>query len=77
MAALQRAIAFAEMDDVSQTIAENLNLDMARLPQVFLHIEGVVAEIRHRFAPADVERLQRSWGESATFMPLPPPPPPP
>ena len=44
MAALQRAVAFPQMNGVALAVAENLNLDVARLLKIFLEIHGVVAE---------------------------------
>src|SRR5262245_60561772 len=36
VAALQRAVSFAEMNGATLTVAQHLNLDVARLLQVFL-----------------------------------------
>ena len=44
MAALQRAVALAEMDGVALAVAEHLDLDVARPLQIFLEIDRVVAE---------------------------------
>ena len=44
MAALQRAIALAEMHRVALTVAQHLDLDVARLGEVLLHVDLVVAE---------------------------------
>ena len=44
VAALQRAVALAEMDGVALAVAEHLDLDVARLLQIFLEIDRVVAE---------------------------------
>jgi hypothetical protein len=44
VAALQRAVALAEMDGVALAVAEHLELDMARVAEIFLDIDGVVAE---------------------------------
>src|SRR4029450_10281268 len=38
VAALQRAVALAEMDDIALAVAENLNLDVAGMGEVFLEI---------------------------------------
>ena len=46
VAALQRAVALAQMHDVAVAVGEDLDLDMARMGEVFLHIDGVVAERR-------------------------------
>ena len=44
VAPLQRAVALAEMDRIALTVAENLDLDVARLGQILLHVDLVVAE---------------------------------
>ena len=44
MAALQRAIALAEMDRAAAAVAQYLDLDVARLLQVFFQIDRGVAE---------------------------------
>ena len=44
VAALQRAIALAEVDGAALAVAEHLDLDMARLGEIFLEIDRIVAE---------------------------------
>ena len=44
VAALQRAVALAEMDGVALAVAEHLDLDVARALQIFFEIDRVVAE---------------------------------
>ncbi|MNX99952.1 hypothetical protein D3C86_1324300 [compost metagenome] len=44
VAALQRAVAFAQVDDVAVAVGDDLDLDVARLLEVALHIDGAVAE---------------------------------
>ena len=44
MAALEAAVALAEVDDVAVAVCEDLKLDMAGAVEVFFHINGVVAE---------------------------------
>ena len=44
VAALQRAVALAQMDGVALAVAEHLNFDVARLGQILLEIDAVVAE---------------------------------
>ena len=46
MAPLERAIALAEMDRLAVAVAEDLKLDMARIAEIFFHIDGRVAERR-------------------------------
>jgi len=50
MAALDRALALAEMDGVAVRIGENLKFDVARAHEVFFEQHGVVAESGQRFA---------------------------
>src|SRR5690606_38902831 len=44
VAALQRTVAGAEMHGVALAVAQDLDLDVPRLLQVFLDIDGIVAE---------------------------------
>ena len=75
VAALQRAVALAQVDGVALAVAEHLDLDVARLGEVLLEIDAVVAEgglglgARGLDAPCRAPRRVR-----ATFMPRPPPP---
>ena len=75
VAALQRAVALAEMDGLAGAVAEHLDLDVARLLEIFLDVDGVVAEgglglgARGLTAPRQIV-----LGVRATFMPRPPPP---
>ncbi|MNX87550.1 hypothetical protein D3C86_1194820 [compost metagenome] len=55
--ALQRAIAFAKVNGIAFTIAENLHFDMARLAEIFFHVDGVVAEGCCRFGTGSRNRL--------------------
>ena len=48
VAALERAIALAEMDRVALAVAKNLELDVARVAEIFLHVDGGIAERRLR-----------------------------
>ena len=75
VAALQRAVALAEMDGVALAVAEHLDLDVARLVEVLLEVDRVVAEGGARLGAGGGERLGQVVGASrATFMPRPPPP---
>ena len=51
VAALQRAVAFPQMDRMTLAVAEHLEFDVARIAEIFLDIDGVVAECRLRFGP--------------------------
>src|SRR6266568_9628634 len=44
VAALQRAVALAEMNGASLAVAEHLDLDMARPLQILLEVDRVIAE---------------------------------
>jgi hypothetical protein len=73
VAALQRAVALAEMDRVALAVAEDLDLDMAGLAEVFLDIDGASPKAALASERA-VESATRARPRSATFMPRPPPP---
>ena len=49
MAALDRAVALAEVDGLAFAVAEHLELDMLRVAEIFFHVDGVVAERRAGF----------------------------
>ncbi len=74
VAALQRAFALEQRHHVTVDVAEHLHLDMARLGEVLLDQEPVVAERcgDSRCAPATASAS--SPGLPTTRMPLPPPP---
>ena len=55
--ALQRAIAFEQVDDVAMGVAEYLHFDMARPLDVFLDQDMCIAERGGRFALATGERI--------------------
>ena len=75
VAALQRAVALAEMDGVALAVAEDLHLDVARLLEVLLDVDGVVAEGGPGLGAGGRQRhRQIVFGVRATFMPRPPPP---
>ena len=76
VAALHRAVALAQMDDVAVVVGEHLELDVARPLEEFLHVDLVVAEGRARFGLRDGDRVQqRTPRLCTTRMPRPPPPP--
>ena len=62
VAALQRAVALAEMDGAAMAVAEHLDLDVARPLEVFLEIDRVVAEGGLRFGPRGGERVRQFVG---------------
>ena len=75
VAALQRAVALAEMDGAALAVAQHLDLDVARPLEIFLEIDRVVAErgLAPRRARSRARRRARP-ATCATFMPRPPPP---
>ena len=75
MPALQAAVALAEMHHVAVAVGQHLQLDMARPVEIFLDVDGVVAERGARLGAGDAERLlELVRRPRATFMPRPPPP---
>ena len=75
MAALDRALALAEVDDGAVMIAEDLELDVARVLDVLLDVDVADAERRFRLALRGLERLAPvSPALRMTRMPRPPPP---
>ena len=57
MAALDRAVALAEVDDVAVVVGEDLDLDVARVGQVALDVDGRVGEELLALARRALERL--------------------
>ena len=49
VAALKGAVAVAEVDGATVRVAEHLNFDMARLGEIFLQVDGIIAERGPRF----------------------------
>ena len=58
VAALQGAVALAEMDRVALAVAEHLDLDVARLLEIFLDIDRVVAESSLGLGLGGLERVE-------------------
>ena len=56
VATLQRAVALAEVDHIAMAIGDDLNLDVPGLLEIFLHVDGIVAERRLRFSASRRER---------------------
>jgi hypothetical protein len=44
VSALERAVALADGDRLAVSVAEYLEFDVARIAEIFLHVDGVVAE---------------------------------
>ena len=57
VAALDRAVALAEVDRVALLVGEHLDLDVARVGQVALEVDGVVGEELLALARGALERL--------------------
>jgi hypothetical protein len=57
VAALQRAIALEQMDDIAVRVAEHLHFDMARAFDPFFQQHDIIAEARRRLALARKERV--------------------
>jgi len=68
---LQRAVAFAQMDDVAVAVGQNLHLNVARLLEIFLHVDHVVANAVLASWRAVESASERSPGVCATFMAAP------
>ena len=56
MAALDRAVALAEVDDVAVGVREHLHLDVPRVLEVALDVDRRVGEVRLALAPRGRER---------------------
>ena len=59
MAALQRAVALAEVDGVAVLVGQHLELDVARVAEVFFEVHGVVAEGRLGLAAGERNGVQQ------------------
>src|SRR5207247_11368167 len=59
MTALDRAVTLPEMDDVAVPVGEHLHLDVPRILEVALDVDGRVGEVRLALAP---RRLERALG---------------
>jgi hypothetical protein len=57
VAALQRAVAFAEVNHIAVAVGDDLDLDVARLLEVALHIDRVIAERGASFRAGGRDRL--------------------
>ena len=75
VAALHRAVALAEVDDVAVGVGHHLDLDVARIGQVALEVDRRVAEEALALARGALEGVRELVSERATRRPLPPPPP--
>ena len=74
MAALDRAVALAEEEHVAVGVGKDLRLDVARVLEVALDVDGVVGEVLQALALRRLERGRGLGGSATSSMPLPPPP---
>ena len=62
MPTLDRALAFDERDHGPVRVAEQLDLDVARLQDPTFQVDGAVAERGSRFRPSGADRVQQVCG---------------
>ena len=74
VAALDRAIALAEVDHVAVRIGEDRHLDVSRIVQVALDVDGRIEEVRLALALGRLERTRGLVRAGDDLQPLPPPP---
>ena len=74
VAALQRAIALEQVDDIAVGVAEHLHLDVARARDVFFDQDMIVAEAAAASRWHEASASANSSAASTVRMPLPPPP---
>src|SRR5208283_5376644 len=71
MPALQRAIAFAEMNGLAVSIAQNLDFDMTRLFQKFFQINRIIAKACLGLGPRHIERSGKIMRGAGDFHAAP------
>ena len=71
MAALDGAVALAEMDDVTVRVSEHLHLDVARIVEVPLDVNRRVGEVRLTLPPRRLERALDLGLVTHDLQPLP------
>ena len=71
VAALDRAVALAEVDDVPVRVGEHLNLDVARVLEVLLDVDGRVGEVREPLALGRREGRRGLVGRVHDLHPFP------
>ena len=74
MPPLDRAVALAEVNDVAVGVGEDLDLDVPRILEVALDVDGRVGEVRLALAPGALEGTLDLVGGASDAHPLPPPP---
>src|SRR5579883_115673 len=70
MAPLNRAVALAQMNRAALAVAQQLDLHMARLFEIALDIDGIVAEIRAGFALSQLQRFRQLLGAAGDLHPF-------
>jgi hypothetical protein len=74
VAALERAVALAQVDGVAVAVAEDLEFDVARVAEILLDIDVASPNAAFASLPACCISVS-SWSALLhTFMPRPPPP---
>src|SRR5436190_12159749 len=73
MPPLDRAVALEEVDDVAARVTEDLEFDVARLLDVLLEEEAIVAEGLHRLAPRRLDLRAKLAALADDLHPLPAP----
>src|SRR5690606_11037322 len=73
VAALDRAVALAEVDDVAVRVAEDLELDVARPLEVLLDVDRAVAERAERLGAGELEAAREIVGVARDAHALPAP----
>ena len=74
MPPLHGAFALAQMHHVAVPVAEDLDLDVARVLDQLLDVDAAIAKCAQRFARSGFERRLQILRRSTRRMPLPPPP---
>ena len=74
MAALDRAVPFAEKEHVPVVVGEDLCLDVSRAFEVALDVDGIVGEELQPLALRSLECSRNPDASDTSSMPLPPPP---
>ena len=74
VAALDGTFALVQMNDIAVLVGDQLDFDMARLGDEFLHQQAAIAEAGLGFVAGRQDRLRQLLLALTTRRPLPPPP---